>query len=110
MLTQTSHAPSPSPAETFTALQRIADVLGMHTCWLYQRRWHFSVGEGWTIALSPDSGGRFRIDTCRHTRTVASLWVLAEHRDSLADVVRARRQTLGLPAAGPVADEPWGFD
>jgi hypothetical protein len=109
MLTQSSHTRSPSPADTFAALQCIAGELGMHTCWLYQRRWHFSVGEGWTIALSPDSGGRFRIDTCRYTRTMASLWVLAEHRDRLAGVVRTRRQTLGLPAA-ELVDEPWGFD
>jgi hypothetical protein len=105
MLTQTPHAPSPSPAETFSALQCIAGVLGMHTCWLYERRWHFSVGAGWTLALSPDSAGRFRIDTCWHTRTVSSLWVLPEDRDALADIMRALIDV-------PVLDESCdlGFD
>jgi hypothetical protein len=113
MLTQTSHAPSPSPAETLSALQCIADVLGMHTCWLYRCRWHFSVGAGFTIALSPDSAGRFRIDTCRRTRTVSSLWVLPEDRDSLAGIVHARRQLLDVPSPEVVVDEPCdlqGFD
>ena len=102
MLTQTPHAPSPSPAETFAALQCIADVLGMHSCWLYLRRWHFSVGGGWTIALSGDSAGRFRVDTCHLTRTVSTLWVLPEDRGSLAAIAVGCRLALGG------VDDPWG--
>jgi hypothetical protein len=66
----------------------------MHTCWLYERRWHFSVGAGWTIALSPDSAGRFRLDACRHTRTVHSVWVLPCDRDALVGSVRCLTSVL----------------
>lgn len=69
----------------------------MHTCWLFQRRYHFTVGRGWTIALSPDSAGRFRVDTCRYTRTVESLWVLHDDHASLAAVVISLRDRLGVP-------------
>lgn len=114
MLTQDLHSPLPTGAETYAALQRIACVFGMHTCWLYRGRYHFTVGAGWTIALSPDSAGRFRVDTCRHTRTVSSLWVLGVDHASLAGVVFALRDQLGVhaPEHGG-ADDPRdlrGFD
>jgi hypothetical protein len=80
-------------------------VFGINTCWLYQRRYHFSVGQGFTIALSPDSAGRFRVDTCRLTRTVSSLWVLGDDHDSLAGVALALRDQLDLPACDD-ADGP----
>lgn len=113
MLTQTPQTPAPDAAQIHSALQRIADVLGMHTCWLYQRRYHFSVGAGWTLALSADSAGRFRVDTCWHTRTVSSLWVLPHDSASLAAVVAARRELLGVPPPAGLCDEPRdlrGFD
>lgn len=114
MLTRTPHAPSPSAVEIHAALQSIAAVFGMHTCWLYQRRYHFSVGAGWTIALSPDSAGRFRLDTCRHTRTVSSLWVLENERVSVAVIALVLRDQLGVPTPEHGgADEPRdlrGFD
>lgn len=106
MLTQMRHAPPPSAAETYTALRQIAVVFGMHTCWLYQRRYHFTVGSGWTIALSGDSAGRFRLDTCHHTRTVSSLWVLREDRDRLAALALSLRDRLGVQAPRG-ADEPF---
>lgn len=114
MLTQTRHTGPPSGTDTYSALQRIAGVLGMHSCWLYQRRYHFTVGAGWTIALSPDSAGRFRLDTCRHTRTVSSLWVLGDDHDDLAGFVLSLRDQLGVatPEDGD-ADGPHdlrGFD
>jgi hypothetical protein len=101
MLTQTPQADSPSPAETFAALQCIADVLGLHTCWLYLRRWHFSVGAGWTIALSADSTGRFRLDTCHLIRTVSTVWVLPADRSSLGEIADDCRRALGG------LDDPW---
>lgn len=104
---------SPTGAETYEALLLIASVLGMHSCWLYRRRYHFTVGEGWTIALSPDSAGRFRLDTCRHTRIESSLWVLGDDHASLACVAAALRDQLDVRAPRDDADEPRdlrGFD
>lgn len=107
LTTQTRQTPSPTPAETYSALQRIASVFGLNTCWLFQCRYHFSVGAGWTIALSDDSAGRFRLDTCHHTRTVTSAWVLGADHESIAGVALALRDQLNVPApARGGADEP----
>jgi hypothetical protein len=63
---------------------RVAELLGLTKCWLYQRRYHFSVGYGWTLAISPESAGRFRIEACRWTRPGVTVWVTEGDDDRLA--------------------------
>lgn len=77
----------PAPDRTLRVLRVIGAELGLDRCWLYQRRYHFTLGDGWTIALSPESAGRFRVEVCRWTRPVDTLWTLAEDDDRLAGLV-----------------------
>ena len=69
------------------ALREVAALLQADRCWLYQRRYHFALCDGWTIAISPDSAGRIRIDACRWTRSRTTLWALESDTDRLAGVV-----------------------
>lgn len=79
----------PSPQATRVLLERIASLLGRDVCWLYQRRYHFVLEEdGWTLAVCEESAGRFRIEACRWTRPVATLWARADDEARLAAVVR----------------------
>jgi hypothetical protein len=75
------------PQTADDALLAVARVLDVHECWLYQRRYHFSVAYGWSIAFSPESAGRFRLEACRWTRPVDTVWVLADDDDRLAGAV-----------------------
>lgn len=65
-------------------LQQVAEILGHEVCWLYQHRYHFSVGFGWSLAFSPESARRFRIEACRWTRAQGTVWVTAGDDDRLA--------------------------
>lgn len=74
----------PGADATDAALLRVAELLGLDECWLYQQRYHFSVGYGWSIAISSESAGRFRIEACRWTRPGGTVWVTAGDDDRLA--------------------------
>lgn len=77
----------PAADETDATLLRVARLLGLKTCWLYQRRYHFSVGYGWSIAVAPESAHRFRLEACRWTRPGYTVWVTAGDQDRLAGSV-----------------------
>lgn len=84
-----SHNPtSPAPETISGTLRVVGDLLGREVCWLYQRRFHFPLDEdGWTIAIHPESAGRFRVEACRWTRPVITLWAHENDGARLADVV-----------------------
>lgn len=77
----------PAPDRTRLVLERMGELLDANVAWLYQRRYHFALGDGWTIALSPESAGRFRLEACRWTRPAATLWARAGDEDRLAGLV-----------------------
>lgn len=74
----------------------IAALLGTHRCTFYRSAFHFDLGNGdWTLAVTPDSVGRVRIETCHFGRCVATRWcaqgdgsriavMVAESRDEVA--------------------------
>lgn len=98
MLTLGLKARAPSPQDTYATLLRVAVFLGAR-CWLHGRRFHFPVADGWTIAVSADSGNRFRLDACRFVRPVSTLWVLAGEDERLAGCVLALRDQIVASAA-----------
>lgn len=62
-------------------------------------RIHFSLGgSGWSIALSPESAGRIRVEACRQWRPVDTRWCLAQDLDRLAEVVRSITDEVELSA------------
>lgn len=69
------------------ALDVAAEVLGLHVAYAYIDRFHFSLGGGWSIAISPDSAARFRVESCRLCRPVSTMWVTTRNLERLAGLV-----------------------
>lgn len=78
-------------------LEDIGALLEQDTCWLHQRKYHFKLDdEGyWTLAVSEDSSGRFRLETCALGSPTATLWTLPGDKARLADVVRELGEDRG---------------
>lgn len=90
----------PAADRTWTMLRAVGDLLGLDRCWLFQRAYHFSLDghPGWTIAVTPESAGRFRLEACHWSRSRATLWTLADDDARLAGaVLELRAQIEGAP-------------
>lgn len=77
----------PAASDTYTALVRVGCVLGQTVCWLYGRRYHFKLRDGELLAITPESGGRLRLERLDQGREGRSLWTHAEDLDRLTDLV-----------------------
>lgn len=90
----------PNDRQTVEALIAIRDALDQPCCYHLAGRFHFQLDGSWTLALSAESAGRFRIACCRSGRPAATMWALAGDLDRLADLARrARVEVLALSAA-----------
>jgi hypothetical protein len=92
-------ASKPSDAKVFQALLLIGGRLGQRYAYWHRGRYHFEIGAEWSIALSAESAGRLRVDACRHTAVVSSLWTDADDTDRLAVLVVDMREAIGRVAA-----------
>lgn len=70
------------------AVYAAADALDLWECYAHEGRYHFSLGGGWSIALSEDSADRIRVEACRLTRPVTTMWTFCSSSDRLAGLVR----------------------
>lgn len=82
------HANPPTTREILTALQAVADALDVSLCWYYRRAFHFVVDVDWTVAITPESAGRLRIETCRRTVPHGRTWTRATDHARLKQLVR----------------------
>lgn len=90
----------PSRLDTYIATRVVARVLGTTVAFESGSTAYFELGDGWMLALRPDSAGRVRLSACYGTAEVASLWSLARDHGRLAALVRALRdETAALTAA-----------
>lgn len=94
--TATTCAP-PSTAQLATALHVLRDALGRDYCFLHQGRFHFKLAGDWSLALSADSAGRFRVEACYLAVPRGSLWTFAPDHERLVAVAReAAQETAAL--------------
>jgi hypothetical protein len=77
----------PSSDEMLDALLVAARTLGIWTCYHHQGSFHFALGSGYSIALSSESAGRIRVETCRLCLPVSRMWVRADAHERLAGLV-----------------------
>jgi hypothetical protein len=92
-------AAHPTDRQTVAALRTVADALGETCAYAYDGRFWFVVSDVWSLTLSPDDAGRFRLDACYGRTRVASLWCRAEDHRRLADLaVGLRVETDALTA------------
>jgi hypothetical protein len=76
--------------ELFDDLRFVGELLGVKVCWYYDRAFHFRLpdGGGWTVAITPDSAGRLRVEPCYLSRPRATKWAHVSDRARLASLVR----------------------
>lgn len=86
--TEHETAATPSSPRVFRALVAVADVLGERFAYGHEGAYHFTLGvDGWTIALTPESADRFRIEACLYGVSRSTLWSFSDDLDRLAAVV-----------------------
>lgn len=78
---------TPTTRETIDALRRVGATLDTSVAYHLDGRFHFALSGDWSLALSPDSAGRFRLDACYRAVPVASLWALARDTERLDRLV-----------------------
>lgn len=89
LATRDAAADRPDLPATLDALDTIAGILGANVCWLFRGGYHFRLPlDGWTLALTPESADRFRVEACYRTRPRSTVWVLAPDVARLACVAR----------------------
>jgi hypothetical protein len=84
---QVHTCPTPDVDATLHALRLVAAALGTDVCWHYQGRFHFKLSDAWTLAIRPESAGRFRVETCRWTVPRSTLWAFAGDDARLVSLV-----------------------
>lgn len=92
-------AGKPSDARVFQALLLISGELGQRYAYWHRGRYHFTIDEDWSIALSAESAGRFRLDACRRTVPTSTLWAHVDDTDRLAGLVVEMREAIGRVTA-----------
>lgn len=78
---------TPSEAQVLRALTAVSRALGERYAYWHKGAYHFTLAEGWTVALTPESADRFRIDACLYGASRSSLWSFSDDLDRLAAVV-----------------------
>lgn len=85
----------PDIGATLRALRLVSAALGeTDVCWYYQGRFHFKLSDAWTLAVMPESAGRFRVEACRWTRPRATLWAFAGDDARLVSLVCDMRDVV----------------
>lgn len=66
----------------------VSREMGERYAYWHRGAYHFPCGvDGWTMALTPESADRFRIDACCHGVPRSTLWSFSDDLDRLAAVV-----------------------
>lgn len=81
---------------TLDVLRYVGNLLGQDVCWFLRGAFHFKLGNEWTVAISPESAGRFRVDTCHLTAARATKWCRAADRSRLESLIREAADTSFL--------------
>lgn len=84
----------PTTRQTIDALRLAGGCLGIESAYQFAGRFFFPLDDRWALAISSDDAGRFRVEACRDTLPVATMWVFADDLDRLADLVVAFRSEV----------------
>lgn len=78
----------PPAQQLVDAIYMAASLLDRWECYAHEGRYHFALGGGWSLALSADSADRVRVESCRLTQPVSTMWTPAHRKDRLAGLVK----------------------
>lgn len=87
-------ARNPTDRELVAALRVIAEALDDSIAYVHRGRFYWPLGNGWALAVSPDSARRIRLDACFGASPRATLWSEASDRSRLADLALALRHEV----------------
>jgi hypothetical protein len=80
---------------TFDALRFVADQLGVSVCHYHRGAFHFALGRpGATVAIRPDSAGRFCVMACQYAVACDKKWVSSTDRARLARLVTEATEVM----------------
>ncbi len=90
----------PTLRELASALVLVADLLGADRAdYCFDGRFRFELDGGWSLVISADDAGRFRVEACLRSRVRATLWCPAGDRRRLeALILSAAREAAALAA------------
>lgn len=90
----------PSLHRLASALVLIGQLLDAERAeYCFEGRFRFRLSEDWSLVISADDAGRFRLDACLRSRVRCTLWCLADDRPRLAGLVLSARQEAAALAA-----------
>lgn len=74
--------------ELRATLRCVGELLDVDVCWYYRGSFHFTVnGDEQTVAITPESANRYRVEGCHLTVSMDRKWVSAKDRARLAALV-----------------------
>lgn len=94
-MTPQEHLVAPPDVDTTVRVLRlVGEALGTDDCYWYAGRFHFDVGHPFTLAIAPESAGRFRLEACRWTRPRDTLFSFATDEARLVALARDMRDVV----------------
>lgn len=90
----------PAIRQLVAALVLIGSLLDEPTAdYCFEGRFRFQLGGDWSLVISADDAGRFKLDACNRSRVRATMWTLADDLERLeALVLSARDEAIALSA------------
>jgi hypothetical protein len=90
----------PTTRDLCNALILIGQLLGADRAdYCFEGRFRFELGGDWSLVISADDAGRFRLDACLRSRVRCTLWCLADDRVRLAALIVGAQQEAAALAA-----------
>lgn len=71
------------------SLTATGDALNIERCWLLRQSFHFVIADDWSVAITPDTADRLRVELYHRLTRVpgTARWVLPGDWDHLMQVV-----------------------
>lgn len=82
------HTDPPTGRDTIAALRTVAHALGQDCAYQKGGSFYFPLDGPWTLGISPDDAGRFRVAAVYGRTEVGTMWGLAGDLGRLADLAR----------------------
>jgi hypothetical protein len=87
----------PTTAEIISALRFVGATLDAPRAeYCFEGRFRFRLDNDWSIVLSADDAGRFRLDACYRSRARATMWTASADRARLKALVLAARDEAAV--------------
>lgn len=90
----------PTTRELANALYMASELLGAGRAdYCFEGRFRFQLGGDWSLVISADDAGRFRLEACLRSRVRRTIWCLADDRPRFAALVMGAAQEAAALAA-----------